>query len=72
MSDYVYETLSDEVYECIRQYCIARNYKCTGCRYSYRYIVPKEHPGYDKRMCCIFDNCPSSWEPRGGKDGQNS
>lgn len=67
MSDYVWEVLQDEAYECIRQYCNARNYKCTGCRYSYRYIVPKDHPDYDKGSCCIFGNCPCNWESKEGE-----
>ena len=59
--------LSEPAYEIIRDMCKKRNphstmTACKGCRFSYRYWVPKEHPDYSKGTCCIFGNMPQSWK----------
>lgn len=49
--------ITDEAIMPIKNYCAERNYKCRGCRYSIKYIVP-DYKGY---ATCIFANCPCSW-----------
>ena len=49
---------NEDALEAIKAYCIKRAYKCRGCRYSIKYIVP-DYKGYS---CCIFANCPCTWE----------
>lgn len=49
--------ITDEAIIPIKNYCEERNYKCRGCRYSIKYIVP-DYKGY---ATCIFANCPCSW-----------
>ena len=42
----------------IRDYCENRKYKCKGCRYSIKFIIPD----YKGNACCVFGDCPCSWE----------
>lgn len=55
------EYVNPGAYENIRELCKQRNYKCIGCRYSYRYIVKKDDPNYDWCSCCIFGDMPKDW-----------
>ena len=53
--------VNDGAYERIRELCKKRNYKCIGCRYSYRYIVKKDDPLFSNVPCCIFGDMPKDW-----------
>ena len=50
--------ISEEARKPIHDYCKNRSYKCKGCRYSIKFIVP-DYTGY---ATCIFGDCPCSWE----------
>lgn len=50
--------VTEEAIKPIRAYCEERNYKCRGCRYSIKWIIRD----YKGSACCIFGNCPCSWE----------
>lgn len=51
----------------IKDYCIQRNYRCRGCRYSIRYPFDNMCVEYPKEVAnnvqtCVFANCPCSWD----------
>ena len=50
--------VTDDAVEYIKAYCKSRNYRCKGCRYSIDFIVPE----YKGCACCVFANCPCSWD----------
>lgn len=51
-------TVSTEAMKFIKSYCEKRHYKCRGCRYSIKYIIPE----YQGHMCCVFADCPCDWD----------
>ena len=49
--------ITREAIKPIKDYCTERNFKCRGCRYSIKWIIP-DYKGY---ACCVFGNCPCDW-----------
>lgn len=58
LSNYGCSDISEEARKPIKEYCQGRHYKCRGCRYSIKWIIP----GYKGYACCVFGNCPCDWE----------
>ena len=44
--------------QAIHDYCERRNYRCRGCPYSPAKLGREP----DGVACCIFANCPCSWD----------
>lgn len=42
----------------IKEYCEKRKFKCKGCRYSIKFIIPD----YKGHACCVFGDCPCDWK----------
>lgn len=49
--------LSNDVETAIYKYCLNRNYKCKGCRFS----IDKYTKDHSEYVTCVFANCPCSW-----------
>ena len=56
--DYTPNAVTIDAVKAISEYCANRHYKCKGCRYSIKYIMPD----YDGYADCVFANCPCDWE----------
>ena len=51
------DTITKEAVRPIKEYCKSRKYKCEGCRYSIKWLMPY----YKGCATCVFANCPCDW-----------
>lgn len=51
-------SVTEDARKAIKDYCEDRHYKCRGCRYSIKWIIPE----YKGLACCVFGSCPCSWD----------
>lgn len=58
MSNILDEAVNEEARKAIHDYCQERHYKCRGCRYSIKWLIPT-YKGY---ATCVFGACPCDWE----------